>query len=382
MPAIPAAPVLFSTTNCWPKERDRYSPSKRAVTSVEPPATTGTMMRTGLAGHSSAKLGVAAAAKSSMTTLNLTIGMVPPGHGRAPQSNIMSREKSRPLLQIAEAVVRPALAHARLVFGGWTHSGRKAPRAPRRTARFLPRARGVDQHPVPEAGAELGHVAILHRRAGIDGRAENSREDDHAALPGVDAMRKRPLDLLVVGGVDVLLHHDHVLVAVLRGAVAPERRGDLLGLALVVLLDLDADVDAVGDGRRADVEDAGDAGAVENVPGDAGALHRGHHAVLAVGAGQGALERAAEKRVRRVRNAGDLHGRTRRRQVGHVARELAERPFALIGRGIVADGALDDDLRRSRHLEVDRLAAHQLRRLAAVGTHHVPFAQPGGQRRS
>src|SRR4030088_2295386 len=78
MPAIPAAPVLFSTTTGWPKERDRYSPSKRAVTSVEPPATTGTMMRTGLAGQSSARLGAAAPAKSSMTAQNLIVGIVPP----------------------------------------------------------------------------------------------------------------------------------------------------------------------------------------------------------------------------------------------------------------------------------------------------------------
>src|SRR5262249_9165457 len=131
----------------------------------------------------------------------------------------------------------------------------------------------------------------------IDGRAENPREDHHAAVAGIDAMSEGPFDLLVVGGVDVLLHHDHVLVAVLGGAVAPERGRDLLRLPLVVLLDLDADVDAVGDRRGVDVEDAGDAGAVEDVPGDPRPLHRGHHAVLAVGAGQRALERAAEDRV-------------------------------------------------------------------------------------
>ena len=43
--------------------------------------------------------------------------------------------------------------------------------------------------------------------------------------------------------------HRHMRVAVLRGAIAPEGRGDLLGLPLVGLLDLDDDTDAIGDGR-------------------------------------------------------------------------------------------------------------------------------------
>ena len=120
---------------------------------------------------------------------------------------------------------------------GRTVGGKRSPphSAP---ALELPGARRVDQHAVPEAGAELRHVAILHRRAGIDGRAEDAGEDHDAALAGIHAVRERPVHLLVRRGIDVLLHHDHVLVAVLRGAVAPQRRRDLLGLALVVLLDL------------------------------------------------------------------------------------------------------------------------------------------------
>ena len=68
--------------------------------------------------------------------------------------------------------------------------------------------------------------------------------------------------------------------------------------------------------------------------------------------------------------------------VGDVAGELAERPLVLVGRGIVADEALDDDLGRGRHFEIDRLAAHQLGRLAAVGAHHVPLAHAGRNRRA
>src|SRR5262245_63833458 len=89
------------------------------------------------------------------------------------------------LSQVAKPVFRPASSDARLVFGRRSHRGRKALTAPLRTARVLPRARGVDQHPVPEAGTKLRHVAILHRRTGINGRAENPREDHHSAFAGV-----------------------------------------------------------------------------------------------------------------------------------------------------------------------------------------------------
>src|SRR5204862_2185495 len=201
--------------------------------------------------------------------------------------------------QITQPVFRPTGSHARLIFRGWSHGGRKTLPAPLRTPRVLPGARGIDQHPVPEAGAELCNIAILHGRAGIDRRAENAGEDDDAAFASVHPVSERPFNLLVVRGIDVLLHHNHVLVAVLGGAVAPQRCSDLLGLPLVVLLDLDTDVDAVGDGRRVDVENTGDTGAVENIPGDARALHRRHDAVLAVGTRQGTLQRTAKDRVDR-----------------------------------------------------------------------------------
>src|SRR5579862_1191542 len=242
---------------------------------------------------------------------------------------------------------------------------REALVVPARLPRMFPRPRGIDQHAVPQPGAELFDVAIFQWRRRIDRRAENPWKDHDAAFAGIDAMRVGPFYLLVGGLIDVFFHHDDVLVAVLRGGIAPQRRRDLLRLALVVLLDLDADIDAVGDRRRVDVEDAGNAGAVQNIPGDGGTLHRRHHAVLAVGAGQGTLQRAAEDRVAPMGDAGHLHGRPRRRQVGDVAGIFAERPFHLVGRRVVADGAFDDDLGAGRYFEIDGLTAHQLRRLAA-----------------
>src|ERR1700730_9244399 len=251
---------------------------------------------------------------------------------------------------------------------------RKAVVVPARLARVFPRARGVDQHAIPQSGAELFDVAIFQRRRRVDRRAEYSREYHDAAFAGIDSMRISPCDLLVGGRIDVLLDHDDVLIAILRGSVAPQRGRDLLRLALVALLDLDADIDAVGDRRRVDVEDAGDAGAVQDVPGDGGALHGRHHAVLAVGAGERAFQRAAEDRVAAMGDAVHLHGRPRRRQVGDVAGIFAERAFHLVRRRVIADEAFNDDLGAGRHFEVDALASHQLRRLAAIAAHDVVFA--------
>src|SRR5580704_10483366 len=283
-------------------------------------------------------------------------------------------------LQIVEPVFLPARIDSRRVVGMRLDGRRKALVVPARLARVFPRPRGVDQHAVPQSGAELLDVAIFQRRRWIDRRAEYSREYHDAAFAGIDPMRVRPFDLFVGGRIDVLFDHDDVLIAILRGSVAPQRRRDLLGLALVVLLDLDADIDAVGDRRRVDVEDAGDAGAVQNIPGDGGALHRGHHAVLAVGAGQRAFQRAAEDRVAPVGDAGHLHGRPRRRQVGDVAGIFAERPFHLVARRVIADDAFDDDLGAGRYFEIDGLTAHQLRRLAAIAAHDVVFADARRQR--
>src|SRR2546428_1812914 len=291
------------------------------------------------------------------------------------------RAQGRRALQIPEPVFLPARTHAGLVLRGRPHGRRKALVVPLRPLRHLPRARGVDEHAVPEPGAELGDVTVLERRRGIDRRAEAAREDDDAAFAGIHAMGEGPVDLLVRRRVDILFDHDDVLVAVLRGAGAPERRRDLLGLALVVLGDLHVDVHAVGDGRHPDVANAGDAGAVEDVPGDGRPLRRGHHAVLAVGAGQRAFEAALEDGIVAMRDAGDLHRRARRRHVRDVAGELAERAFHFPRGRVVVDQALDDDLGRRWHVEVHRLATHELGRLPTIGAHHVPLADSGQDRR-
>src|SRR5262245_32502236 len=81
------------------------------------------------------------------------------GRGDAPVLRVgMERSTS----QIAKPVLRPALAHALLIFQCWTHGRRKALAAPFWPARILPRPGRVDQHAIPQASAELRDVAIFH----------------------------------------------------------------------------------------------------------------------------------------------------------------------------------------------------------------------------
>src|SRR6478735_2325732 len=50
MPVVPPAPATFPTTICWPRVRDMWSPTMRAMTSVGPPAANGTTMVIGRCG--------------------------------------------------------------------------------------------------------------------------------------------------------------------------------------------------------------------------------------------------------------------------------------------------------------------------------------------
>src|SRR6478672_962889 len=76
MPILPLAPDLFSMTICCRRLRDKYSPTRRAPTSVEPPAGNGTMKRTGRLGQSCPlAVGMAAISTRDATTRrSFTIG--------------------------------------------------------------------------------------------------------------------------------------------------------------------------------------------------------------------------------------------------------------------------------------------------------------------
>src|SRR5262249_29544648 len=51
VPVVPPAPVTFSTTICWPSERDMVSPPMRATTWVGPPGAKGTFGVMGRSGY-------------------------------------------------------------------------------------------------------------------------------------------------------------------------------------------------------------------------------------------------------------------------------------------------------------------------------------------
>src|SRR5215510_13893983 len=104
--------------------------------------------------------------------------------------------------EVSEPELFPARAHPRLVLGRRAHRGREALAAPLGAPLELPGAGRIDQHAIPEPGAEPRNVAVLHRRARIDGRAEDAGEDHDAVLAGVDPVGERPVDLLVRGRID------------------------------------------------------------------------------------------------------------------------------------------------------------------------------------
>src|SRR5215470_16736903 len=52
---------------------------------------------------------------------------------------------------------------------------------------------GIDQHPVPFAGAEQLGIAVTPAGRGVESGAEGRRHDHDVVLAGIDAMRDRPV---------------------------------------------------------------------------------------------------------------------------------------------------------------------------------------------
>src|SRR4029078_6286083 len=101
----------------------------------------------------------------------------------------------------------------------------------------------------------------------------------------------------VVVHVDIVVDHDDVLVAHMRGGRAPDRVGDLLGLSAIGLLDRYEQVGSRTYRRTPDVGDAGNAGAVERVPRGRGAEDRGDHRVLGIAPRHAAFDGATQDRI-------------------------------------------------------------------------------------
>src|SRR4029077_10129340 len=122
-------------------------------------------------------------------------------------------------------------------------------------------------------------------RRWVQTQSKGRRHDDDVILAGIDAIGDRPVDGAVVVNIDVVVDHGDVLVADVAGRTAPQRVGDLFGLAAIALFDLHQDVDAGLDRRTPHVGDAGNAGAIEHVPRRRRAHDRRAHAVLGKAAG-------------------------------------------------------------------------------------------------
>ena len=119
------------------------------------------------------------------------------------------------------------------------------------------------------------------------------------------------------------------------GRGAPDRGGGLLGLAAIGLLDLDHQRGAVVGGRAAHVGDAGNAGALENIPGERRrAAPRLMIGVLVEHLRHSAFERAAEDRVVAVGDGGHAHLVLGRLVAAEIAGVFAERAFHLEFRGV------------------------------------------------
>jgi predicted carbohydrate-binding protein with CBM5 and CBM33 domain len=72
---VPPAPARFSTTTGWPSEADSFSATRRATTSVEPPAGNGTTIRTGRDGKVCAATGKASVPARPASTVRRLMNM-------------------------------------------------------------------------------------------------------------------------------------------------------------------------------------------------------------------------------------------------------------------------------------------------------------------
>ena len=283
---------------------------------------------------------------------------------------------------LIEAQFAPARLHRIEIFLRRPHRRREARAAEIGIGVVVEIEGGVDQHAIPFAGAELRDVAVAPPGRRIEPGAKGRRHDDDIVLAGIDAIGDRPIDRRVIVNVDIVVDHGDVLVAHMRGRRAPQRVGDLLGLAAIALFDLHHRIDAGLHRRTPHIGDAGHAGAIEHVPRRRRPHDRGADAVLRKAAGHRAFDGAAQDRIVAVGDAGDADGRFRRAVAGDIAGELRERAFHRIGVGFDAEIALDHDLGAGRHVKIDGLAFDQLDRRAADGADDIVFANALGHRRA
>src|SRR5205807_3358515 len=216
----------------------------------------------------------------------------------------------------------------------------------------LPRPRRVDDH------ARV--VALDVRRDGRIERAGPGPVDDVEGALGIRTGQHGPHDVVDVGDIDVLVHHDDDAAQVRADAA---HRGDVSGLPgvpRVALLDRDrVQESAASDPEAVRVDDAGHAGRLELAQKECAS----QIFAVAVRLVRRLVWRDAEDdRIVAVVDGLNLEDRLRARARGVIAGPLAERT---LGRALVVmEEPREHDLRGSRHRQTGDRLSDDLVRLA------------------
>src|SRR6516164_706938 len=239
---------------------------------------------------------------------------------------------------------------------------------------FLARARddrkGVAPRPRPtgiDDDARIARivVAIGH---GIEHRAPATAQD-FDAFARLEARAHRPHHLIHVGGIDVVVDHDHDPVGIGAGVALRGDQPGLLGVTGVLLLDRHREPESAAAGRvRPYAFDFGHAGGFELVPHGAGAIGA---AVEGVVVGRHGRDRTEQYRVVAVHKGLDADRRLLFLAAGVIAGPLAEWP--LFDQVVGMNEALEGDLRLRGNGEPGARPLDHLDRLADQAAGHVVF---------
>src|SRR5215831_20465940 len=250
--------------------------------------------------------------------------------------------------------VRPFGADAGVEFLARARDDRKGV-APR------PRLAGIDDDArVARIVAAIGH--------GVEHRAPAAAQD-FDAFARVEARAHRPHHLVHVGGIDVVIDHDHDPVGIGAGVALRGNQPGLLGVTGVLLLDRDSEPEPAAAGRmRPHAFDFGHAGGFELVPHRAGAIRA---AVEGIVVGRHGRDRAEQNRVVAVHEGLDADRRLLFLAAGVIARPFAERP--LLDQVVGMHEALERDLRLRRDGQAGARPRDHLDRLAYQAAGDVVF---------
>src|SRR6516162_6482370 len=224
-----------------------------------------------------------------------------------------------------------------------------------------PRLTGIDDDAcIARIVAAIGH--------GIEHRAPAPAQD-FDAFARFEARAHRPYHLVHVGGIDVVVDHDHDPVGIGAGVALRGDEPGLLGVAGILLLDRHREPEPAAAGRvRPYAFHFRHTGGFELVPHGAGAISA---AVEGVVVGRHGRDRAEQNRVMAVHEGLDADRRLLFLATGVIAGPLAERP--LFDQVVGMNEALEGDLRLRGNGEPGARPLDHLDRLADQAARHVVF---------